>query len=131
MKHALLLVLLSCLTAGFGMAQNKEPKPVLTNELYSWKDSNGEWTFSILGTTNRQKTAEEVFGEKEAIHGVDQLKRRISHLPRPSRLVWFDKLIFNGTPVVGTERLGWPTKEVIEEVKRYAAARHVEVSGFD
>jgi hypothetical protein len=111
------------------MAQNTGSQPLHTNELYSWRDSNGVWTFSIMGTTSRQKTAEDIFNEKEAIHGVDKLKRRISHLPRPSRLVWFDKVVFNGSPANGTERLGWPPKEIIEDVRRYAAARHIEISG--
>jgi hypothetical protein len=129
MKHLLLAMLFCCVTIGLCMAQNKNTEPRLTNELYSWRDGNGVWTFVIMGTTSRQKTVDEVFNQKEAIHGVDELKRRISHLARSSRLVWFDKLIFNGAPVKGTERLGWPPKEIIEDVKRYAAERHIEVSG--
>lgn len=129
MKQFLLVVAFGCLAAGSFMAQTKNSEPLLTNELYSWRDSNGTWVFSILGTTSRQKTVEEIFSDKQAIRGVGELKRKISRLQRPSRLVWFDKLIFNGAPVKGTERLGWPPKEIIEDVKRYAQARQIEVSG--
>jgi hypothetical protein len=128
MKHLLLVLLFGVIT-GSCIAQNKGSGAVLTNELYSWRDSHGVWTFSILGTTNRQKDAEEIFDKRHSIRGISELKRAISHLPRPSRLVWFDKLIFNGAPVKGTEQLSWPPKEIIEDVERYAADRHVEVSG--
>lgn len=124
-------VALCSATAASSIAQDKSSQPVLTNELYSWKDGNGVWTFAILGPTNRQKTAEEIFNERHAIHGVNELKKRISRLDQPSRLVWFDRLTLNCTVVKGTERLSWPPKDVIEDVKRYAAARRIEVSGPD
>jgi hypothetical protein len=133
MKY-LFMIFLFASVAPLGVAEKqikKTPEPRVTYELYSWRDNNGVWSFSIMETTSRQKTIEEIFDEKQAIHGVDNLKRKISHLARPSRLVWFDKLIFNGRPVPGTERLRWPPKEIIEDVKRYSAARHVEVSGVE
>jgi len=74
------------------------------------------------------KTPEEIFDEKETLHGVPRLKQRMSHLLRPSRIVWvgniFDK---GGAPIKGTERLALPPKEIVEDVKRYAEARHIEM----
>src|SRR5438477_5471689 len=105
MKWISLALILGCL-AGFSlMAQAKNQEPKFTYELYSWRDSHGAWSFSIMGTTSRQKAPEEIFNEKEVIHGVDKLKRKISRLEPHSRLIWADKLTFNGAIVKGTEQL--------------------------
>ena len=89
------------------------------------------WNFSILLTTSRLKTPEEIFDEKRAIHGVDNLKRKISHLETHSRIVWADKITFSGSIVKGAERLAWPPKKIIEDVKQYASAHHVESIGAE
>lgn len=100
-----------------------------TYELYSWQDSNGAWNFSLLYTTNRQKTVEEVFNEKTALHGVDKLKRRISKLPKSSRVVWFDRLTLGGVRVEGSESLKYPPKEIVDELKRYSDAHAIKLFG--
>jgi hypothetical protein len=130
MKCFLLTVLLACQTTSLFTAQRQRgSEPVATYELYSWRDNNGVWSFSVMGTTSRMKTPEEIFSEKEAIHGVDNLKRKISRLVWPSRVVWVENLVYKGEPIKGTERLAWPPKEIIKEVRRYAATRQVEVVG--
>jgi hypothetical protein len=122
MKQLFVVLLLGYLASGLYMAKEQsaggsQPRDVY--ELYSWRDDKGLWTFSIMsGAISRQRTVEEIFSEKQAIHGVDKLKLKISHLARPSQLVWSDKLIFNGAPVKGSERLAFPPKEIIEDVKR-------------
>jgi hypothetical protein len=132
MRTLFLIFLFGCLTTGLCMAEKQKDKssePLETYELYSWRDDTGGWNFSILGTTSRLRTPEEIFSEKETIHGVDKLKQKISHLVRPSRIVWTENLAYKGVPIKGTERLAWPPKEIIEDVKHYAAARRVEVIG--
>jgi hypothetical protein len=57
------------------------------------------------------KAVEEIFNEKQAIRGLEELQRKISRLQRSSHLVWFDKFIFNAAPVKGTEQLGWPPRK--------------------
>jgi hypothetical protein len=102
---------------------------VPTYELYSWQDPNGAWNFSLLYTTSRQKTVQEVFSKKAAIHGVQQLKSRLSRLPLHSTIVWFDRLTLSGTRIKGSERLRYPPEKMIEDVKHYAAKRKIEISG--
>lgn len=80
-------------------------------------------------TTDRQKTPEEVLGGKTLLHGADQLKKEMSGLPRPSRVVWFDRLTLNGVRTRGSEQLKYPPKEMIDEVKRYANAHAIKISG--
>lgn len=129
MKGLFMILVFGCLATNFMGEQHKEKgsEPLETYELYSWPDNSGGWNFSILGTTSRVKTPEEIFNEKEAIRGVDKLKQKISHLVRPSRIVWTENLAYKGVPIKGTERLGWPPREIIEDVKLYAAERHVEI----
>ena len=134
MKSLFAILLFGCLTTGLCMAEKQKEKssePLETYELYSWQDNNGGWNFSILGTTSSVKPPEKIFSEKEAIHGVDRLKQKISRLARPSRIVWIENSVYKGVPMKGTERLAWPPKGIMENVKRYAAARGVEVIGTD
>jgi hypothetical protein len=132
MKTLLPTLLSLCLLVASSAAETlneKSPKQLATYELYSWQDSKGSWNFALLPTTSRLKTPEEIFDEKKAIRGVDKLKQRMSRLERPSRIVWIEKMVYEGAPSKGTERLAWPPKTIIEEVKQYGVARRVEVLG--
>lgn len=100
-----------------------------TYELYSWQEADGSWSFSLLYTTNRQKTAEEVFSDKAALHGVAQLKQKLSKLPKSSRIVWFDRLTLRGAKIEGTERLKYPPKDIVDDVKRCAELHSIKFSG--
>ena len=110
-------------------SQDKNERPhsvTITYELYSWRDSDGQWCFSILTMTDRAKTAEDIFDKQETIHGVGKLKESISKMPRSTELVWM-KNPWEGTSVKGTESVAWPSAEVMNDVKRFAATKHVEV----
>jgi len=102
---------------------------VPTFELYSWEQAKGGWSFCLLYTTDRQKTPEEVFSDKTALQGIQQLENEMSKLPRSSRVVWFDRLALRGVKTKGSERLRYPPKKIIDEVKRYADTREIKVSG--
>jgi hypothetical protein len=132
MKGVLLIFLFVCLPTNPAAAEKqgeKSREPLVTYELYSWQGDSGTWNFALLPTTSRLKTPDEIFGEKEAIRGVDKLKQRIARLDRRSRIIWIETIVYKGVPMKGTERLAWPPKSVIEEVREYSAARHVEVVG--
>jgi TonB family protein len=102
----------------------------LTYQLYSWQEIDGDhWNFSVLHDTDRQKTVGEVFTPKTVFRGLDQLKQRISEMPEGSRIVWFDRLTIGGAGVKGSERLKYPTEEVVAEVRRHAQARGIEILG--
>jgi hypothetical protein len=133
MKIIVIISLTCCLVAvAFAGQPRGSPKDISvtpTYELYSWKASNGNWSFCLLYTTNRQKTAEEVLREKTALHGIEQLKKEIDKLEKQARIVWFDRLISAGVRAKGSESLGYPPRQIIDEVKQYAAARrNIQVS---
>jgi hypothetical protein len=128
----LLIIPLTCFLATVPYAAGQAGTAgdvVLTYELYSWQNQRGGWNFCLLFTTNRQKTVEEVFNKKSTLYGLDALKKRISELPIHSNIVWFDRLTLSGTRVKGSESLRYPPKEIVEEVKHYAAGHNVEISG--
>ena len=128
MKASLMVCLVFCwATNVWGQQGSKGLIP--TYELYSWQDPQGGWNFCLLYTTNRQKTAAEVFNPKTVLHGSKEIERKISKLPKRSRIVWFEGLTLSGKTVEGTERLKYPPKEVVDEVKRWAAKREVQVLG--
>jgi hypothetical protein len=99
-------------------------------ELYSWQvPGSSEWSFSLLYNTNRNKTMKEVFNKKTALRGLNQLKVKVSDIPKGSHIVWLDELTFNGVKVKGSEGLKYPPEAVINEVRHYAQAREIEVVG--
>jgi hypothetical protein len=102
-----------------------------TYELYSWQTSIGnDWKFCLLPTTSREKTVKEVFNEKTALRGVDQIKRKISELPAGSTILWASRLPFGNRPKAkGSEILKYPPAEVLAELRQYAQERNVEILG--
>src|SRR5215217_6231928 len=56
-------------------------------ELYSWR-STGQWYFSLVVGTNRQKTYQEIVAPGVQIKGVAGLKRKLDLLPEGEELSW-------------------------------------------
>jgi hypothetical protein len=103
----------------------------VTYELYSWRGNGHDWNFCILETTSRMKTPDEIFKQQRLISTVGGLKKRIAHLPKSSRIVWIKNFVFEGKPIPGTEKLELPSKEIIDDIKQYAAPRGIEISGAE
>jgi len=100
-------------------------------ELYSWPSSvSGEWNFSVLYNTSRQKAASEIFHNATSFRGLNQLKQRISQMAPGSKITWFGVLTgADGRKQKGTEKLAYPPDSVVQEVKKFAAARNIEIAG--
>ena len=49
-------------------------------ELYSW-EKGGQWYFSVLIGTNREKTLEEIQSADVALKGIDELKAVLKSIP--------------------------------------------------
>jgi hypothetical protein len=64
-------------------------------ELYSW-EVKGEWYFSILVGTNREKTLEEIQSSDVAMRGIDELEAALKSIPAGQYITWnvFDPLAF-------------------------------------
>lgn len=127
MKQLLVTLLFIGVTSSCLGQKKESPSRLPTYELYSWKGSGGNWEFSILQSTNRMKTAAEIFDERRTIHGLNNLKKEMLHLVRPSRIAWIKDLVYEGAPVTGTERLGPPPKEIVYEIVEFASKHGVEV----
>jgi hypothetical protein len=127
---AALLACCSVIAAGGTVPpEGAETDIIPTYELYSWPSPQSGWNFCILHTTNREKSVQEVFNEQTALHGLDALKREIFKLPKGSNIVWFDRLTWNGVKVKGSEKLKYPPKEVVDEVRHYAERRLMKLVG--
>ncbi len=93
MHIALLLVLiLAC--PGCYAVQKVEPVRTATPmfkgvELYSWLDpATNNWRFVLLPGTNRNKFPDEIFGNKEIIGSVAELKEHLSLLASGESVFW-------------------------------------------
>jgi len=95
-------------------------------ELYSWHKANGVWCFSVLTMTDRAKSADEIFEKQHTVCSVANLKQKISRMSRRTQLVWM-KNPYEGTSIKSTESVVWPPEEIMNEVKKFAATRGVEV----
>jgi hypothetical protein len=81
-----------------------------------------------LFNTNSEKTSKEVFNKKTALRGVENLKRRIGELPDRSTIFWLDRVPLGTKPKAkGSDKLRYPSEDVIEQVKREASGQHIEV----
>jgi hypothetical protein len=132
MRRALSLLVLTLTAISVSIAQ--EPNgwartPPQVYELYSWRQSDGIWSFSILPSPSGVNTpADAVFNENFVLHGVDKLKRKISELPAGTKLLWLDRIASSqSSKAPGATTLAYPPTSVIEQVKRYAQKKRVEV----
>ena len=121
-KLASLLIVLYAIV---GSAQT--PKVHYTYELYSWRNANGGWEFSLLYATNRTKSPEEVFGDKGILRGTNAMVARIDHLSRGSMIVWMDQVAIWGNRDTGSNKFEYPPQGVVAELNKHAAARKVTI----
>ena len=72
--------------------------------------------------------AEDVFNKTVLVHGVNGLNRKISKLPVGATIFWLDRVLPETAPKTkASERLSYPPAKIIEQVRRYAEARGIEV----
>jgi hypothetical protein len=97
-------------------------------ELYSWQGANGEWDSCVLYTTSSRKTVKQIFDEKITLRGFDQLKRKLDTLPKGARVSWLRGIPSGPSPKPkGSERLGYPPTEQIQDIRRYAEGRNITI----
>ena len=94
-------------------------------ELYSWQNQSGQWCFSLLYGTNRDKSYREVTASELTLVGVTNLKKRLNALAEGESVFWL-----TGTadgPKDGNPPLTQPPDQVAEEVITYCRQRHITV----
>lgn len=103
-------------------------QPPMGYELYSWQESSGRWSFSLLASPSGPNvSAEQVFNKKFLLTGVKQLKQSISGLPVGATIFWLDRVMDTSQKSQPSHRLSYPPANVIEQVRQYADKRHIEV----
>jgi hypothetical protein len=84
-------------------------------ELYSWQ-AEGEWRFSLLIGTNREKTLDEIQDPAITRGGVDALRTGLAALPTAQAVTWR-----------AGERLEFPPDEIIRQVEQICAEAGLEL----
>ena len=67
--------------------RNGLPHSMKGYELHSWQ-TRGQWYFSLVAGTNRQKTYQEITSPRVRIKGIERLKRELDLLPTGEELSW-------------------------------------------
>jgi hypothetical protein len=97
-------------------------------ELYSWSE-DGQWHFTLITGTNRNKTVEEICSGEDVISetgwvrvrviGVNAIGAVLSKLPRGEDIVWLDSPRSEQTPPDNIEFM-FPPEQIIDSVKEHA-----------
>jgi hypothetical protein len=88
-------------------------------ELYSWPDEKGQWAFSLLPGTNRNKTVEEVREQPLSLAGV---KEGISRLAVGEQVLWITRVYDSSG---GWVAFPLPPADVVQELKQFASSNQV------
>jgi hypothetical protein len=87
-------------------------------ELYSWKEATtGLWRFSLLPGTNRNKSLTEIAEAKVTVTDMSTLKRRLAILANGESVLWS----------LPYPSLSYPPASMVDEIVKYAAARHLRL----
>jgi predicted Zn-dependent peptidase len=119
----LLYIIVATFVAGVCLAQEKrEERPRFKGvELYSWKDSKGDWVFALVNGTNRQKTAEEVKALKNQIAGLGKLEKAFAHLAVDERVSWSNQV----------EGFEYPPQQTIKRIEKFAKESKITLRRAD
>jgi hypothetical protein len=80
-------------------------------ELYSWQEG-GQWKFSILVGTNREKSLEEIKSADTILSDVDALTAALETMPQGQYITWSSR-----------DSLSFPPEEIIEQVEKICEER--------
>jgi len=75
-------------------------------ELYSWQDG-GEWKFSLLVGTNREKTLDEIKSADVVLSGMDALTAKLKQIPAGQYITWSSR-----------ETLSFPPDDILKQVEQ-------------
>jgi diacylglycerol kinase (ATP) len=91
-------------------------------ELYSWQTKNGEWQYSLLVGTNRNKTVEEIMSAPLDLQGI---KVAIAQLAVGESLFWTNNVYGPGSGQ--SVNFSFPPDAVVNELKEFAIANQVDL----
>lgn len=106
----LFATLLGALLSGCGAASQPTatpfPESMKGYELYSWQDG-GQWKFSLLVGTNREKTLEEIKSADVLLSDVDELTATLKKIPSGQYITWSSR-----------EALSFPPDDIRSQVEQ-------------
>jgi len=109
-RTLLFAILLGSLLSGCGMAAQPTAAPFAESmkgyELYSWQEG-GQWKFSLLIGTNREKTLDEIKSADVVLSGVDALTSTLEKIPTGQYITWSSK-----------ETLSFPPEDIRSQVEQ-------------
>lgn len=85
-------------------------------ELYSWQEE-GQWKFSLLVGTNREKTPDEIKSTDTVLDGVDRLRSALENISPGEYITWSTK-----------ESLSFPPDEIIKQVEQICRDQGLNLS---
>ena len=80
------------------------PESMKGYELYSWQ-AGGQWRFSLLMGTNREKTLTEIKSADTILRGMDALKSALEKVPSGQYITWSTR-----------EAMSFPPDDIIRRV---------------
>jgi len=109
-RTLLFAILLGSLLSGCGTAAQPTATPFAESmkgyELYSWQEG-GQWQFSLLIGTNREKTLDEIKSADVVLSGVDALTSTLEKIPTGQYITWSSK-----------ETLSFPPEDIRSQVEQ-------------
>ena len=109
-RTLLFAALLGSLLSSCGAAAQSTVTPLAESmkgyELYSWQDG-GQWKFSLLVGTNREKTLEEIKSADTVFAGVDELTSMLEKIPAGQYITWSSR-----------ETLSFPSDEIRGQIEQ-------------
>jgi 1-deoxy-D-xylulose 5-phosphate reductoisomerase len=111
----LFAMLLGSLLSGCGTAAQPTATPFAESmkgyELYSWQE-NGQWKFSVLIGTNREKTLDEIKSADVVLAGVDALTSTLKKITAGQYITWSSR-----------ETLSFPPDDIRSQVEQVCKDR--------
>jgi hypothetical protein len=87
-------------------------------ELYSWK-VDGQWKYSILIGTNRNKTYQEIISGNLLVTGEKELKNLMAQIPEGEYVFWFKGDQSAASIASGFSNFKLPPAEVVDDIKQF------------
>lgn len=128
-RHILCAIMLAVFVSG---CQDATPKPTeqVVNplrpvpgaktmkgyELYSWQE-DGQWYFSVLIGTNREKTLEEIQAPDAKLKGIEELQPFLESIPIGEYITWWSR-----------EPLALPPEGILKQVQEICKRQGLELS---
>jgi hypothetical protein len=113
--------LATCGPCGPHRDETRAVAKVAAYNLFTWNVASGDLCYALVTEAEREAFIHRWFPKRNATCGVAELKKTLAALPRDSIVSW------NNWPA---KQIDYPSSDVINEIKRSAAAHRIRVELF-